>query len=551
MIIVGANAGETSFGKPLRDGGAAIIADGQLIYASAEERHTGVKASGGYNAALAAGMTALGLQRADKVFLSSCCEPILETSSHDEHEYVDHHKSHAALAYYGSGLSDALVVVCDAGGNVVERSPATRNWWMHQRQQLSIYSGRHGKLTELGSHFLEPMSCGLGEMYRAFTYFLGWNSGRQAGKVMALAGAGERLAGKPDAADFYSFSDGLPISKVSSFDPYNPSETARRFLRSVRRDDLIRAWENHGDDAARLEVAKIVQWNLETAISRIVKNWLAITGLSSVCFSGGVALNCTAVRRLEDELGCHVFVPPGSGDNGQSVGNAILGHLRIYGRAPDIASLPVFLGREYRPNLDQIRTLIRDSGVRARIRKFENRESLLETVAEGLFDGEVVFWFQGRGEFGARALGNRSILASPRPPLIGKRLNDLKRRETFNPFAASCLFEDKDRFFTGAENSPYMTKSFKVRPEVEHEIPAVVHDDGTCRAQIFTREFNPMFYDLLVAFKRKTDFGVLLNTSLNGSGRPIVETPADAINLFSTACEVSTLVINEFVIERM
>lgn len=547
MILAGVNIGMTEASKPLRDGGAAIVVDGVLSYALAEERLTREKAAGGYHRSLVEGLRHLGLDEPSHVFSSSCCQP-LQSSGSVNFQHVDHHESHAALAYFASGKSEAVVCVADAGGDVLSQADYDGKWWKYSRQQLSIFLGSDGRLELLDRQFDLPGDCGLGEMYRAITYYLGWPSGRHAGKTMALSAYGGDIAS--DDQLFFDWVDDTLSCKIGDFEPLHPFATARKLLLSINREDLTDAWEKNASEQARAEIARIAQSSLEFAIGKIAKHWCEKLNCEDLCFSGGVALNCTAAKFLEQRHGLSVFIPPGAGDSGQCVGNAIVGYIQETGEPPSLGAFP-YLGIHHKTSHREIELVMCRLGLDGRIISHHDQRSLFSHVASSLFNGEVVFWHQGRSEFGARALGNRSILANPMYGSVVQRLNRLKQREHFNPFAASCLYEESTSYFADAKWSPYMTLAFDVRPAaMQREISSVVHKDGSCRAHIFRREDNSRYYDLISAFKERSGLGLVLNTSLNGPGEPIVETIEDTLRLFRSTDVSRTLVIDDFIVEK-
>ncbi|MEP6339659.1 carbamoyltransferase N-terminal domain-containing protein, partial [Parasphingorhabdus sp.] len=384
MIIAGGNEGITTKGKPLRDGGAAIIESGKLVYASGEERHTRVKADGGYSSSLAKGMGVDGVDGVDVLWLSSCCEPLRrsEVSKH----YVDHHLSHAALAYYASGFERALVIVVDDGGNVLD-SMSGNSWWEYPRQQLTIFEGKGDNLSLLGREFSLPLACGLGEFYRAFTYFLGWPSGRHAGKLMAMSGHGPRFSSDHDP--FFRFHRTRLAHKAKFFHPARPKDTARSFLTAAGRDDLIEKLARNKDGfSARAEIASMVQHSLEINLVTLVKQWARALDVENVCMAGGVALNCTAALRVREETGLNVFVPPAAGDMGQCVGNAITGYVNATGKRPEIASW-AFIGPDMNISEMEVRSVVKKYRNQMRIRHVAGVKKNTE-AARALFDGEIV-----------------------------------------------------------------------------------------------------------------------------------------------------------------
>jgi len=553
MIIVGVNEGRTKLDKSLADGGVAIIRDDQLVYVSAEERHTRIKADGGYIHALNAGFGFLHLNT-DEVkhyYSSSCCEPRQKNINNNGKtiKYEDHHLSHAALSFFTSEFSEAVIIVADAGGNTLSEEMSGTEWADEPRQQLSIYHAKGLDICKVGTEFAEPRECGLGEMYRAFTHYLGWPLTRHAGKVMALAATGDTSLDKPHI--FFEVNSSKIFPMIESFNPHEPKETARDLLLAIGRSDLIKEYEVNASDTAKAEIAKIAQLNLEFVLEYLVEKWTKELDCRNVCLGGGVALNCTAARRVREKTNCSLYIPPGAGDNGQCVGNALLGYVEHYGKLPIIENL-AFLGGGYSSSKGMVKDLLVPMGCEVEVYENLEENEFYNRVTDKMCAGEIVLWYQGRSEFGARALGNRSVIVDPRQKDIVNKLNTFKHREWFNPFAASCLESSATKYFKDAYHSPYMTDSFEVlNNAVASKIPAVIHTDNSCRAQIFAREFNQRYYDLIRTFEEKTGVGLILNTSLNGAGEPIVETIEDCLSLFVRCSEVKILALNNLLIEKI
>ena len=260
--------------------------------------------------------------------------------------------------------------------------------------------------------------------------------------------------------------------------------------------------------------------------------WLReATGAKNLCMAGGVALNCVANGRIVREAGFEkVWVQPAAGDDGIAIGCAYYGYLAILKKQRSSVMQHAYLGAAYT-----------DENARAAARKFLVRLQTMTTPSKNicrdtarlLAAGHVFAWFQGRSEFGPRALGNRSILADPRHADMKDKLNKrVKHRQAFRPFAPVVLAERANEIFEGDEESPFMLLVKRVRPEWKDKIPAIVHVDGTARVQTVRRDQNERLYGLLEEFDAITGVPVLLNTSLNVKGEPIVETPADALACF-------------------
>ena len=298
-------------------------------------------------------------------------------------------------------------------------------------------------------------------------------------------------------------------------------------------------------------MARWVQDETEKAIVYLFEQRLNINPQPNMAYAGGVALNAVAnYKLLLSGKIKNLYMQPSAGDNGLAIGCAYYGWHEVLGNAKqsDPGGCP-FLGRAY--SAGDIEKAIRDY-------EAENIVTLNVTVSHDIIneaarllaEGYVIGWFRGGAEFGPRALGHRSILADPRIPGIKDRINrDIKFREDFRPFAPAVKLEDAGKYFVHGWESPYMILVDLVKPEWAAVLQGVVHEDGTCRVQTVTRAWNSDFYELIDAFEQRTGVGVLLNTSLNKKGMPIVETPLQAIELFFSGA-MDVLVIDDFIIRK-
>jgi len=260
--------------------------------------------------------------------------------------------------------------------------------------------------------------------------------------------------------------------------------------------------------------------------------WLReTTGARNLCLAGGVALNCVANGRIVREAGFdNVWIQPAAGDNGIAIGCAYYGRLAIQKKPRTFVMKQATLGVTYP---DDVARRVGNPLLVTRKTFNGPGESICREAAKLLSEGKVFGWFQGRCEFGPRALGNRSILGDPRRPEMKDKLNKrVKFRQAFRPFAPIVPYERAKDIFVGEDESPFMLRAKQVRPEWKDRIPAIVHVDGTARVQTVRREQNERMYDLLMEFDKLTGVPVLVNTSFNIKGEPIVETPQDAMNCF-------------------
>jgi carbamoyltransferase len=275
------------------------------------------------------------------------------------------------------------------------------------------------------------------------------------------------------------------------------------------------------------DIAAALQRVVEEAALALVRHIYKLVPSCNLCLVGGLALNSVLNGRIEREGPFeNLFINPAANDPGTALGGALFlahsTHALKRVETPDLA----YLGPEY--SLEQCAVAAAGSGL-----EVEQPADIVERVADLLAAGKIIGWFQGRMEVGPRSLGNRSILADPRDPAMKDAINHrVKHRESFRPFAPSVLREVAHEYFEGVEDSPYMLLVYPVRPEQRSRVPAITHVDGTARVQTVTRDANPLFYGLIEAFGRRTGVPMLLNTSFNVRGEPIVCTPDDAIACF-------------------
>jgi carbamoyltransferase len=270
-----------------------------------------------------------------------------------------------------------------------------------------------------------------------------------------------------------------------------------------------------------------------------------VTGVSELALAGGVGLNCVMNARLRDSGPFdHVWVQPAAGDSGTALGAALWidGRMREFPNTRQYGMENVFLGPAY--NNSEIEQALQRFKI-----GYRRLENVAEETADLLADDLIVGWFQGRMEYGPRALGGRSILGSPRSHTMQERMNELKDREDFRPVAPAVIEERAADWFCSAQPSPFMLFVFEVLPHKASLIPAVCHVDGTARIQTVSRDNDPTYYDLLRAFERRTGIPMLVNTSFNTRGEPIVCTPSDAIRTFWTS-PLDALVIGSFLVEK-
>jgi carbamoyltransferase len=545
----------------LHDAAAAIAADGEILFAIAEERLSRKKHDGGFprlaiNACLAQAQAsvgdlddvAFGWQPASSIRMAnmknylSGSHPIrfydlvkdLTLGQIDDHRVsgerlfrrhfgapkngftrIDHHHAHALSAYPVSGFDEATIVVIDGRGA-----------W----EATSIWHGKNDKL-DLLDVTKWPNSLGL--FYAEFTSYLGFEKYQDEWKVMGLAPYGKKGI---DLSEFimvtesgYSVNSQRLLTRDGGKDCI---EIERKLGPRRRADEELR--DHHRD------VAWAVQDACERAELSVIAQAIARTGSRNLCLAGGVALNSKANGLIvSGGLVDHIFIAPGAGDDGVAIGAALA--------APFEAGLPTSKMTRAYLGLESDSADI-EAALRTYKLPYEQLSNPAKTAAMLLAKGMLIGWYQGRGEFGPRALGNRSILADPRDARNRDRINNaVKFREEWRPFAPSVLEEEGPGLFESYHATPFMTLTFKVRTERRAEIAAAVHIDGSARVQSVTREQNKLYYDLIKSFAKITGVPAVLNTSFNLKGEPIVNTPFDAIRTFFTS-GLDALIVDQYLL---
>ena len=470
--------------------------------------------------------------------------------------FSEHHLSHAASAFFCSPFEEAAVLTVDGVGE-----------WT----TASLGVGR-GSEIRLLNEIRFPHSLGL--LYGAFTAFLGFEVNEGEYKVMGMAPFGTPRY-RDDVAklirvgrdgsfeldmDYFMFhcsADRMFSRKfVELFGPprdpgayfFTPASGYPAYFgeKPGNYGELARQNQHYADIAASIQVVT------EEVLLTMVRGMLAETGLTKLCLAGGVALNSVANGRILRETPAEeIYVQPAAGDGGGAVGAALYAYHAILGKPRKFVMEHAAWGEEHAAGA--IETFLRQEGVR--YQRFEDEASLIERVVDRLKDGKVVGWCQGRFEWGPRALGHRSILADPRRADMKDTVNvKIKFREPFRPFAPSVLAERAEEYFAlpgAARHYParFMLYVVPVRPEKQGLVPAVTHVDGTARLQTVHKKLNPRYYRLIEAFGQATGVPVVLNTSFNLKGEPIVNTPREAFGTFSQS-GMDALVLGDFLIEK-
>lgn len=461
----------------------------------------------------------------------------LYLSKSDKVVSVSHHLAHAYSAFAASPFKEGAIMVVDGVGNyaadVTEPGQLTGGVNPLARESESYYKFEGSRIEALKKIWLKPTRGflsdefyympGLGALYsRVSSYiFTDWN---KCGEVMGLAPYGKASAIEP-LLTFKQEADkdtdlAIPDWGVEFNKPWFPMR------------------EQNWEASPSMQHWSDLAWRIQDDTERVLlerAKWLReTTGAKNLCMAGGVALNCVANGRLVREAGYdNIWIQPAAGDDGIAIGCAYYGYLEILKKPRAFVMDHAFLGVAYKD--EDARAAANSTLVRIQTVNTVSADICRDT-AKLLSEGKVFGWFQGRSEFGPRALGGRSILADPRKAEMKDILNKrVKHRQAFRPFAPIVLAERAAEIFEGDEESPYMLLAKRVRPEWRERIPAIVHVDGTARVQTIRQNQNERLYRLLKEFEALTGVPVLINTSFNVKGEPIVETPEDAL-----ACFLST-----------
>jgi carbamoyltransferase len=557
MLILGLNMFHA-------DASAAIVQNGRVVFAIAEERLNRIKHFAGFPAlAIKACLDAVGARITDiehvavgqdgsanlakklryaaanpakivnfirmrqrkevmrdirKLIAQACdCDPI--TLKFQQHN-VEHHIAHIASAYYCSPWENAAGFSYDGSGDFVS----------------AMMAKCEGGEIEVRNHVFLPHS--LGSFYSMICEFIGYKEYGDEGKVMGLAPYGKDTY-RDQVTDIIHLKDGRYELDLAYFKPIGSNQGMQ-----IREDGTVRLaphfsekmsdifGEPRSPDAEitqrDMDLAFAMQQRFEEVFFYLLNDLHRFVPSEELVLAGGCALNSVANGKLFDATPFRrTWIQPAAGDEGLAIGAALYTQNSVLKQKQRFELKESYLGPEFSDQ--RIEADLKAAGIR--YRKLE-RGALLEEVASHIASGKVVGWFQGRMEWGPRALGNRSILAHPGLPDMKDILNlRIKRREWFRPFAPSILVERQNKYFEHDHASPFMLHVYKIRPEKRAQLCAVNHVDNTGRLQTVSRDENPLYYDLIQTFDRKTGIPVILNTSFN-ENEPIVCEPTQAINCF-------------------
>jgi carbamoyltransferase len=591
------------------DSAAALIEDGEIVAAAQEERFTRKKHDPGFptNAVkfclqyggvtldqldgiafydkpllkferlletyyafvpkgLSSFITAIPVWLKEKMFLKRLIwEELEKIDSFDRKKvklfFPEHHLSHAASAYYSSPYDDAAILTIDGVGE-----------WA----TASICHGK-GKDITIMKELKFPHSLGL--LYSAFTYFLGFKVNSGEYKLMGLA-----PYGVPDSPQVAKFIDIIKEHLVDVKEDgsiwlnqeYFNYATGLRMVHEDKWEKLFgfKARKPESElEAHHCNLGLAIQYLTEEVVIKMAQEAKRLTGAEYLCMAGGVALNCVANGKLYNEgIFRNIFIQPAAGDAGGALGAAQATYHISFGKERVVVpgKLDGMKGSYLGPEFSDLDTELVIRKYNAQGMHFKTIDELSGYVAQKLSEGNVIGWMQGRMEFGPRALGGRSILGDPRNEEMQKKLNvKIKFRESFRPFAPSVLAEECQNYFEHDSISPYMLMVQPVKKErrkplpegfnslsikdklyyLRSDMPAITHIDFSARIQTVHEETNPRYYQLIQAFKKLTGYGVIVNTSFNVRGEPIICTPEDAYRCFMRT-EMDFLVVGNYVFDK-
>lgn len=438
--------------------------------------------------------------------------------------FFSHHLTHAASVYYPSPFEESAILVIDAISEI---------------ESSSLYYAKGNKIKRLLKYNF-PHS--LGFLYSMITDYLGFKSNNDEYKVMGLASYGQ--------PEYYNkLKNVVKVLKTGeikiNFKYFNKHFRGKKYFseKFIKEFGSYRL-PDENIEQRHINMASSIQKLLEEIVFLMLKNLKKLTGSKNICLSGGVALNCKMNGLIiESRIFENVHIEPAPHDAGSSLGAAFLVKHQILNNRRIDYNLSPYLGLSFTNN--HVKKILEKSNI-----NYQYYENIAEITAKLLADKKLIGWFQGRDEWGPRALGSRSILADPTfkdmKDIVNKKI---KNREEFRPFAPVVIEEEAKEYFDIKENSPYMLSVVKVKKKAKDLIPAVVHVDGTARPQTLSRKQNQLLYELLINFKKEKGIPVLLNTSFNVNKEPNVHTPEDALRcFFSTGLDF--LIMGNYLIKK-
>ncbi|MEZ5015664.1 MAG: carbamoyltransferase C-terminal domain-containing protein [Flavipsychrobacter sp.] len=547
------------------NGSTCLLKDGRIVVAIEKERLTRIKHDGGNDhQTVQYCLNAAGITINDLTLVVQCAnfEKDIDISKYmgkrffpDNYQVpvvtISHHLAHAYSAIGTSPFEDSNVLIIDGCGSPIEQCDDMNGAKIHVPDSMamiaekdSYYRYQDGILKSLYKDFSEfkpPTGSNIhlpttrhsiGGLYSLMSRYVFGNM-NDVGKLMGLAPYGDRKAYTTPL--FHLKEERVFVNEDAFSILNNASKGFEDFKRRFKYFADIAAW---------------TQKEVEKAILYTIRSRLSFNYNSNLCYAGGVALNAVAnARILKEGLVDSLYIQPAAADNGIAIGCAYYGWLKTLKKEKVTHNGSTYFGASYSEQKILNAIIGYEKTNRLNINYSIDKNAIV-TAAKYLAEGKIIAWYQDGAEFGPRALGNRSILADPRLPSIQSFINkEIKFREDFRPFAPSVLKEDASKYFKYAYDSPYMILVDEVLEEHRKALAGITHNDNSARVQTVTATSNPKYYELISAFKKETGLPILLNTSFNKRGMPIVETPEEAISLFYET-KLDVLVMGNIILNK-
>ena len=548
------------------DGSSCLLKDGEIVVAIEKERLSRIKHDGGNDSlTIDYCLRTAGISVNDLSLVVQCANFEKDEIKKDNYKgkrlfeadcqvpfvTISHHLAHAWSAAGTSPFDACAVMVIDGCGSFYHQCDDLEGALVpaHVNSTPGLYAEKDSYYFFDGKN-LQPV-------YKDFSII----NYLQLPNQVYLPTSNHSIGGLYSMASNYCFGDFDDAGKLMGLAPYgkkgmyaeylfilkdgnvwvDEEVMHRHFTKPV--DTVTHPFKENFDYYAG--IARWVQDETERAVLYVIKDRSNKYPHQNICYAGGVALNAVANTKIIEQAGfTNVYIEPAAGDNGLAPGCAYYGWMQVLQKEKVKHSGSTYFGKPYQNEI-----VLQQLTQSCNTIEYVFEDCVEEKTADYLLQGKTVGWFQGGAEFGPRALGRRSILADPRIKNIQQHINStIKFREDFRPFAPSVLHEDKDVYFELGLESPYMILIDRIKPEWKDTMPGIVHVDGTCRVQTVKDKDEP-FYKLLTAWKKKSSTSVLLNTSFNKKGMPIVETPAEAIDFFLN-CNLDILIINNYIITK-
>lgn len=557
MIVLGFSVGH--------DRGAVLIKDGEVVIGITQERLTRIKNDGAYGGgkipleSIMYCLTEHSLTMDDIDLVVYSTTEILDTTYEQLNkifnihpkklQFIPHHLAHAYSSFFSSGFDEAAVIVADASGSILNNSNNLSEWYPEKSREgllegedwtegISIYHLTKDNFSEVYKKWIKypvPINTNecvsVGTMYSEGSVQLVYEPSKgvwPAGKLMGLA----------------SYADKNIVDEAPLFAQYT-DETETDIC--IPNNTIYPRVNWQSDFFSKACVAGIYQREQERISLMLAQMAKKFTNSENVCTAGGSFLNCSSNEIIiKSELFDGTFFIPPADDSGIPLGCAWYAYQQVANIKETKQILP-YLGKQYKDSEIEVAA---QEFPHFKLEKFENFDTLLNVIVDRLVNNRVVGWYQGGSEIGPRALGNRSIIASPIPVWMKDHINhDIKKREWYRPFAPAVMYEFQDTIFDSNYYSPYMLVTSTVKDIWKDKIPSVVHIDGTSRFQSVTLQSNERFYKLIEKFQAHTGIPVLLNTSFNGPHEPMVETPLDALHCMNQR-NIDYLVLGNYIVSR-